>query len=115
MESADAVVCLFCGYNTETRTIGKTKKLLQTTAGEQFLWLLPGLASALGVVFLAVFCLFFCLELPGLVKGKWLSFLDHESMRMWVTMIGLIIMWGVGIFAYKRVIVHPMPPEKKSE
>jgi hypothetical protein len=36
-------------------------------------------------------------------------------MRMWATMIGLIIMWGVGIFAYKRLIVNPTPPEKKSD
>ena len=115
MESADAVVCLYCGYNTETREIGRTKKVFQTTAGEQFLWLLPGLGSALGVVLLAVFCLFFCLELPELVKDRWMRFLDHESMRMWATMIGLIIMWGVGYFAYKRLILQPKPPEKKND
>jgi hypothetical protein len=115
MESADAVVCLFCGYNTETREIGQTKKLLQTTGGEQLWWLLPGLLSFLGVVVLGIACLFFCLELPALAKDRWFRFLDHESMRMWVTMFGLIVMWGLGIFAYKRLIMQPTPPEKKND
>src|SRR6516225_3042956 len=31
MESEEAVVCLFCGYNTLTRTWGKTKKVFALT------------------------------------------------------------------------------------
>jgi DNA-directed RNA polymerase subunit RPC12/RpoP len=115
MESADAIVCLFCGYNTQTRQIGQTKTVVQTTTGEHFMWLLPGLLSGLGIVFLSIFCLFFCLALPDMIQRSWMSFLDHESMRMWITLIALAIMWPAGFFAHKRLIMQPRPPEQKKD
>src|SRR5262245_40920573 len=45
MESEEAVVCLHCGYNTLTREWGKTEKVIATTGGEHFLYLLPGLLA----------------------------------------------------------------------
>src|SRR5436309_9926666 len=38
LESADARICLHCGYDTLSRTIGKTKKLIEHTSHERFLW-----------------------------------------------------------------------------
>jgi DNA-directed RNA polymerase subunit RPC12/RpoP len=115
LESADAIVCLYCGYNTQSREIGKTEKVYQTTGGEQFMWLLPGLASVLAIVLLTAFCLFFCLELPDLVQKNWMSFLDHESMRMWITMIAMAMMWPAGYFAHKRLILQSRAPEKSKD
>jgi hypothetical protein len=115
MESADAVICLFCGYNTLTREIGHTSTVIAATGGEQFMWLLPGILNALSVVFLTVFCLWFSLALPEMSKGTKVAFLDHESMRMWATLIALAGMWPAGFFAYKRLIMEPRPPEKKKD
>ncbi len=116
LESEDAIICLYCGYNTETRQIGHTTTVIATTGGEHFKWLLPGLTSGLGVIFLGIFCLFFSVMLPTILSPKsWLTFLDHESMRMWMALICLGGMWGMGIFAYKRLIMEPKPMEKKKD
>jgi hypothetical protein len=116
MESEDAIICLFCGYNTETRQIGQTTTVMATTAGEHFKWLLPGLAAGLGLIFVGVLCLFFSVMLPTLLSPKsWLTFLDHESMRMWMALICLGSMWGMGLFAYKSLIMEPKPREKKKD
>ena len=116
MESEDAIICLHCGYNTETREIGHTTTVVAITGGEHFMWLLPGLLSGLGVVFLGVSCLFFSVMLPMILSPKsWLTFLDHESMRMWMALICLAGMSGMGRFAYKRLIMEPKPMEKKKD
>jgi DNA-directed RNA polymerase subunit RPC12/RpoP len=112
MESEDAVVCLYCGYNTQTRELGKTKKLFKTTGQDHFRWLLPGIACALTIVAIFVGYLYFCLQLPEVTKGHWTSFLDHESMRLWLCLMLLAGMWGIGIFVFKRLIIEPRPPEK---
>src|SRR5207237_1879701 len=41
--SADAVVCVHCGYNTLTRRHGETRKVVEMTGQEHFAHLLPGL------------------------------------------------------------------------
>jgi len=116
MESEDAIICIHCGYNTETREIGKTIAVYAITGSEQFHWLLPGLLCGLALVFLTILCLFFSLALPGMLTPKsWLALLDHESMRMWVTLIALAVMWPTGFFAYRRLIMQPRPKEKKKE
>jgi hypothetical protein len=116
MESADAIVCIFCGYNTETRDIGSTTTVYAITPGEHFKWLMPGLGNALTIIFLAVFVFWFCLVLPTVVKPKsWWALLDHESMRMWFTLLALGAMWPLGFFAYKRLIMEPKPRERKKE
>src|SRR5947209_6341342 len=42
MPSAEAVVCLNCGYNTLTREWGKTEKLLGVSMSQHTVHLLPG-------------------------------------------------------------------------
>jgi hypothetical protein len=116
MESDDAIICLYCGYNTETREIGQTTTVIGTTAGEHFKYLLPGLGSALFLVLLAVWCLYFSVAFPATVNPKaWWAMLDHESMRMWNALLCLGAMWPAGIYAYKRLIMEPRPKEKKKD
>src|SRR5207245_3911671 len=43
MESDEAVVCVFCGYNTQTRQWGQTVKTMSITGKQHLLHLLPGI------------------------------------------------------------------------
>jgi len=113
MESADAVVCLYCGYNTSTRTWGTTKKTIESTGGDRFLWLLPGLICALVVFLQLIFCLYFCLVLPAQLGDNW-RWLSHESMKMWAVIFNLFLMWPLGFIAYRRLVINPDPPEKEA-
>jgi DNA-directed RNA polymerase subunit RPC12/RpoP len=112
MESEDAVVCLHCGYNTLTRSLGHTEKTIETTFGDHFRWLWPGIACAFTLVLIVVGYLYFCFQIPEVTKGHWTSFLDHESMRLWLCLMLLAGMWGIGMFVFKRLLIEPMPPEK---
>jgi DNA-directed RNA polymerase subunit RPC12/RpoP len=113
LESADARICLHCGYDTLSRTIGKTAKLIEHTGNERFMWLLPGLLCALGVFLLFLLQLFYCFALPDLIsKDSWVNMFNHESLRLWFGLMFLGVMWGLGKFAQKRLIFHPNPPEK---
>jgi hypothetical protein len=112
LRSEDDIICLHCGYNLQTRQLGKTTKTIADTGGERFLWLLPGLACVLGMLIFINVDIFFCLVLPGMVKDAWTEFLDHESMRIWVVIISLFSCWALSIFAFKRLVLEPKPPEK---
>ena len=116
-EMADdkAFICLYCGYNTLTREIGKTEKLQAHTQGERFKHLLPGLMSAFGAFLLIALISFYNVVVPGMVEKTRLIFLDHESLRMWFTIITLSMIWPCGFFAYKRLIVNPTPSLKRKE
>ncbi len=112
MESKDAIICLFCGYNTLTRTWGKTEKVRAISAGKHFLHLLPGIMAVLAIIAFVSGLLFYATIMPYFVVGTWMSFLDHESLRMWSVFIVLIFAWGIGVYAYKRLITEPMPLEE---
>jgi DNA-directed RNA polymerase subunit RPC12/RpoP len=116
LESEDAVICLYCGYNTLTRQLGYTKKTYAKTGSEHFVWLLPGLACLLGIIVIMNLDIFFCLLLPDIVRGEsgW-KLLDHESMRLWTVVISLSGIWALGFFCYKRLILEPVPPEKEKD
>jgi Zn finger protein HypA/HybF involved in hydrogenase expression len=111
MESEDAVVCLYCGYNTQTRAASRTQKAVELTLGDRLRWLKTGLLAAAGIVLLTAFILFYCLDMHALLAGTWAAFLAHESLRMWFTCIALLIMWNLGLIAFRRLILEPTPPD----
>lgn len=116
LESEDAVVCLYCGYNTQTRTWGKTEQTYETTFFDYFIWLLPGILCLLAIVVQVIGCLYYCLVLPKVLgTSAWWSWSTHESLRMWNVIIALFSMWPLGYFCYLRLVLHPNPPEKKKE
>ncbi len=116
-DSADTLVCKYCGYNTQTRVWGKTKRLIEHTGGERFMWLLPGLLCLLGVLILYLGCVFLCSSVPDMVDPKsWTSdVFDSEAIRLWLTWMLLAIIWGLSMWAHKRLIFNPTPPEKAKE
>ena len=115
MESEEAIVCVFCGYNTQTRTWGATINAMSITGGQHFVHLIPGLSFLLLLIVFAVGLLFFCLELPPLVVGTWAEFFDHESMRMWIIGIALAFMWAFGMLTVRRLVLNPKPKEIEKE
>jgi hypothetical protein len=114
MADDKAIICLECGYNTLTRTMGKTEKVLALTFGEHLMHLLPGLLCVFGIVTLMALLLWYCLVFPGTVTGFW-RFADHESMRMWATIIVLFAIWTLGFFAFRRIVLNPKPAEKQKD
>ncbi len=115
LESEEAVICLFCGYNTQTRTWGQTVKATAITGGQHFVYLLPGLIFLLLLILFIIGLLFFCLEQPPLVAGTWAWFFDHESMRMWIIGISLGFMYAFGWLAVRRLMLNPRPKEIEKE
>ena len=113
LTSATDVVCLHCGYNTQTRSSNKTVRVYSHTFGEYLMHLLPGLLSAFGILVMIILVIFYCVVFPGIVRGGgFLEYLDHESMRLWLTIITLGIAWPIGYFAFHRLVLNPNPPDK---
>ena len=115
MVDENATVCLHCGYNTVERTWGKTEKTVSSTFGERFLHLLPGIGVALFIWVVLVGLLIYCFYLPAWVAGTWMELFDHESLRMWATLISLSMVWGSGYYCYTKFILQPKPPEFKKD
>src|SRR5262249_45931863 len=111
MPHEDARICLQCGFDTQTRTLGTTKKTREPTGGEKFVWLLPGILCIVGKLLLLGYALFHHLALPKLVfksnpswnelllkhGGRipacnhedtgWQGLLFHPGMELWVFVI----------------------------
>lgn len=110
LESEDAVVCLFCGYNLATRKWGKTKKVYGLSTSDYIMHLLPGVLCVMLIIGQVIGALWYCVVFPNIAGGFW-TFFDAEATRVWVVIFGLFDMWALGIFAYKRLVVQPAPEE----
>jgi hypothetical protein len=114
LESADSIVCLYCGYNTATRTWGKIKKSVETTSRDRVLWLLPGFICLAVILLQMIACLYYCIVLPATLGLGW-QWLGSEAVKIWMVFINLAIMWPLGFFAYLRLVLHPTPPDKEAD
>jgi DNA-directed RNA polymerase subunit RPC12/RpoP len=115
MESEDAIICLYCGYNTQTRTLGQTKRTIKQTTEGAILWLMPGILSALSIVLLVLLQILYVIGLPAVTRGSesivW-NLLCSEPIYLWLSMMLLGGIWLIGRFAFKRLILEPTPPEE---
>jgi hypothetical protein len=109
MESDTAIICLFCGYNTVTRELGKTEKVIGLKFSDVFWYQFPGMLAAFGCFLLLLGMLFFNLVMPSIGP----EFLNHESMRLWICSIFLGGTWAMGTFAFSRLVLHPFPEEER--
>jgi hypothetical protein len=124
MSSAEARVCLHCGYDTVKRTRPEVKQVYGHTFGELFLWWLPGILCILTMIGMLVWYLFFW----GLI-AEWLDeswFMDEKGppttylagmspgmFRLYHALL-IVFLWVPLIrFAYKRLIKNNKPPETK--
>ncbi|MCS6851326.1 MAG: hypothetical protein NZ700_09180 [Gemmataceae bacterium] len=111
MESLEAVICLNCGFNLRTGTRIKTKRTVEITPRDRFLWLLPGILAVAAAVLLIVFDIVYYLWKPD-GRGDW-DWLSHGSFKLWTIIgSGFIIFFALA-FAYKRLILEPNPPEQE--
>jgi DNA-directed RNA polymerase subunit RPC12/RpoP len=118
MESETAVICLFCGYNTQTRTLGQTQRVIQTTGGDKFKWLMPGIACAVGILVLVALQNYYILGIGPKFRAEedWMiAIFFSEPLFLWLTLILAAAIWLAGRFAYKRLILEPTPPEEQIE
>jgi hypothetical protein len=112
LESAEAVICLKCGYNLQTRDFHRTRTTLDVTGGDVFVWLLPGILCVILVLCLIGFDIWYCLKIKSIVAGEdWLEWLGSGFMRLWMVIFTLFIMYKAGKFAFIRLILNPTPPE----
>jgi ribosomal protein S27E len=111
MESADAIICLHCGYNTMSRSHVGTKKVYDVTGGDQFLWLLPGILCVVAIFLLIGFDAFYLLAMRSLTNGEWFEFLGSTACQLWTVILSLFAMFYAGRFAIRRLIFDNTPPE----
>jgi DNA-directed RNA polymerase subunit RPC12/RpoP len=113
LESEEAVVCLYCGYNIITRERSRMKKVRDITGGDVFMWLLPGIICVIVVIALLTGDILYCLLLneETIEKEEWYGFIASLGIKLWLVVMSLFIMFFCGKFAVKRLIFNNRPPE----
>jgi hypothetical protein len=111
MEEEDRI-CLHCGYDTITREAPRIRKVRETTGGDVFLWLLPGILCTILVFTLIGFDVFYWVAISRETFGDvWYDFLGSLGMKVYTTVIILWIIYKAGKFAVIRLILNYTPPE----
>lgn len=109
-----AIICLTCGYNTQTRERYKFRKVHYLTFGQHFKWLLPGIACVLAVMAVIGFNTWYLLKIDDYIgeEDPWYLYMWRSGgIKLWVVLPSLFAIWFAGKFAVKRLILHPKPPE----
>ena len=124
MPSAEALICLHCGYNTRTRQRPQVEQVYAPTAVEWFVWLLPGILTVLAMIGMLVWYLFFWDLIVGWLEDSWFedekgpppTYIAAASPSMFRVYHALLIAFlyvPMVRFAYKRLIKNTRPPERK--
>jgi DNA-directed RNA polymerase subunit RPC12/RpoP len=116
MEYDGQVVCIHCGYNHRTRERVPMKKTYETTGGQQFMWLLPGILCALGVLAMIGIIVVFFAVFPRIEADndqEWWSIFFGLWARLWGAVICLFAGFFLARFAVKRLILNATAPERE--
>ncbi len=115
LESEDQVVCLNCGYNTQTRMEGRRKRIKDPTGMDWFLWLLPA--------GLNILCFLICIsELINITLGFFImdrSEFDvyqrtgYNCGALWGSIFCIWCMYWSSKNAIKRLVFNFRPPEEE--
>jgi hypothetical protein len=114
MESEEAIICLHCGYNTMTRQQARTRKVHDTTGGERFLWLLPGILCVLAVLIIIGNIIGNIIYTYNYVpEGEFAKYKKQGAVccTLWWCIAWAWVAYKATRFAIKRLIQHPTPPE----
>jgi hypothetical protein len=131
MDPPDATICLHCGYNMIKRQRVESKFTYERTFFDWLIWLGPGILALVGIGVLAGLCLYYHYQLPyqmltqkeadDLMADRMAAFekgidatgyLFHPGIELWVFVVAIALMWKCLRFAYRRLVVNYMPPEK---
>lgn len=117
MESEEAVICLHCGYNKQTRSLPAVTRTYANTPGEIFMWLLPGILCVVGILALIGLICYLWLSLdPAKSKTAWYGELGAvQALQVWGTIFSGFAIFILGMFAIRRLILHPTPPEMEKK
>lgn len=124
LASAEARICLNCGYDTVKRTRPEVKQVYANTGGETFMYLLPGIAMALLLIGMLVWYLIFWMHIEGWLedsvfedeKGPPVTYIAACSpgfFRVYHFLLIAFLYWKLLPFAIKRLIINNKPVEKK--
>jgi predicted Zn finger-like uncharacterized protein len=124
MPSAEALICLNCGYNTRTRTRPFVQQVYAPTATEWFLWWLPAILTILAMIGMVVWYLFFWGLIEGWLEDSWFedekgpptTYIAAASPSMFRVYHALLIAFlyvPMVRFVHKRLVKNPRPPERK--
>jgi hypothetical protein len=108
------IICLTCGYNTQTRERYRTRKVYDLSFGQHVMWLLPGIACFLAICVIIGFNTWYLLKIDDLIaeEDPWYLYMWRSGgIKLWVVLPSLGLIWLAGKFAVKRLILHPKPPE----
>jgi DNA-directed RNA polymerase subunit RPC12/RpoP len=110
----DDVICLNCGYNTITRLRARPKKVRETTGGDVFLWLLPGILCAIAALFLLTWLtgnVIFRATRTDLAQYDKMVVNVADCCLLWFSIFQIWLIYKSTRFAIKRLIQNPTPPE----
>lgn len=111
LEYEGAVICLHCGYNTRTRLLAQTRKTYDQTALDYFIWWLPAILCVLGIIFLIVWDILYCLYAEGWFEDAWYEMAAHFAVKLWMVIGSIFAMYYMGKYAFKRFVFETHPPE----
>jgi hypothetical protein len=103
----DTVICINCGYNTQTRSRTQTVMVIESTSREWFWWLAPGFLCVLGTLAaIGVIC-YLWIGLRGMEDTWWVF-----PTKVYGSVVAAFCGWFAGRFALKRLLRDFHPPEK---
>jgi hypothetical protein len=118
MESEEAIICVHCGYNTQTRSMGATKRTFANTGQDIFMWMLPAFGCILAILALAAGVIYLWTSLPNpedpKVKEEWWKHFI-EPAKIWGSIAAGFMAFFAGMFAIKRLVIQPTPPEMEKK
>ena len=116
LESADAIICLHCGYNSRTRMKIESRAVEDVTGGTWTLWLLPGILCAVGLCIILTFDFLYTFTIGHYFEDDtdvWYAFISYAPFIIWAVWApSILLMVGLGTFAVRRLVLHPRPPER---
>ena len=115
MASEKAFICVYCGYNTLTREIGKTARTFSLTFEERLKHLTPALTAVAFAVLLVIFLIWFCIVYPTMFRTGFLHYLASEPARLFLTIFLVGFIYGSGYYGLKQIIFNPKPKEREKE
>jgi Zn finger protein HypA/HybF involved in hydrogenase expression len=115
MADPTAIICIHCGYNTLTRTYGKTRRVYAASREEILQHLMPAMLFSAAFLALVLVVLWYNTVVPPAFNGTRSDWVVHESLRMWSTMVIVAFLWWFGFFAFRTFVLHPLPEEVEKE